>query len=225
MKKKKAIVLILLAALLCVVLVGLSLGWFNPAQTEPMQLKVGKLNFKLNGITELTGGYSATDTSGNTVEYIVPGENLLKNGIQAYNTSSVKTNVRVKITYKDFADGTVKTYAGDSGELLKASFAGNWEYNSSDNYWHYKPGIDETAYVVAPYETPEPETDGEGEPIITEPPENEGDVINILSHLAYASSIVIGDNHGGKTADIKITFEAKQADHVEWSALQMNIGS
>ena len=193
----KKIVLLGLGLLLVIttVVVSISAWLTDTGDTGKVTFTIGEVSYTLNGAF-----ISADDP-------IVPGEQLIATAFSLENESTVDSHIRFYIDYKinlgtppitvDKATDTqlnnyfTNTTHNSSGAV---TFGSGWAHDGG--YWYY--GASSTS------------------PTLVEPTDD--DPIIFLSNLMLNGS-VIGNTYANITVDITITFQAKQADHVDWADL------
>lgn len=131
---------------------------------------------------------------------VVPGEDIFKNiSIKLTNKSTVDSQLRIKVTF----NGPLE-YSDSS--IFKMTFDSNWTHDMTNgDYWYYNgnDGISDHTGLTGIIK----KVDGPSEPI------------TVPIHLIFDGSIV-GSDYAGKEYTITITFEAKQAEYVQWSEMK-----
>lgn len=177
--KKKIILLSTLIVLLLTGLVATTVAWLTDTASSTTSFVMGDVSYecKFNIDSE---------------RLVVPGEPLFSSdAITITNKSTVKTNLRAKIS---ITDGTK-----DGIDLVSISLNENWKIGT-DGYWYYlgKPTTlsDRTADIAAITNTT-------------------GVEIPFDISMSFDGNEV-GNDYSGKTFTITITLEGKQAEYVLW---------
>ena len=128
-----------------------------------------------------------------------------------YNSSTIDTQVRVKIEYTSYAGGTAKNtvYSGSESDDLAVEFANSSEWLPFDN------GMDGCCYYyVGPNYGSSTLKDLNN--VYNVKPDVAS--LDIINKVYYKSDIDTG-LYSGNEVTVNVIFEAKQADYVGWSTL------
>lgn len=124
---------------------------------------------------------------------VVPGQELVNTPMTLKNTSNVDSNVRIKIeiTHDNQTHSNVDSL---TGELVTMELGSNWT-ELVDGYY-YLENSDEEEGTIAPGEH-----------------ENGTEIITSL----ILNGSKVGNDFRGTVFTITVTFQAKQAEHLDWS--------
>lgn len=180
--KKKIILLSTLIVLLLTGLVATTVAWLTDTASSTTTFVMGDVSYEceFNIDSERT---------------VVPGEPLFSSdAITITNKSTVKTNLRAKISITDgINDGT---------DLVSIVLNGDWKIET-DGYWYYlgKPTdlSDRSADIKAVTNTT-------------------GENIPFDINMSFDGSAV-GNSYSGTTFTVTITLEGKQAEYVLWESM------
>lgn len=179
--KKKGIFLILMTLLLGAASIAVIFAWLIDIKNTPsITLKSGKVEYQFSG--------------NSTTGLIVPGQNLVANTYQITNKSTVKSQLRIKLTIK--LDGTEIVYGttSDDDERVNVTFGLGTDFvKETDNFYYYG-GL--TGVLLETDTTP----------------------IVIVSSIVLDGQYVRNE-YSHKNVQIVIMIQAKQADHVTWQTL------
>jgi hypothetical protein len=174
-----------------VIMIGLTFGWFAKAVVVPKgELSSGDLTYVLAG--ELVNGEII----------IVPGLELVVEEFTLTNTSSIDSQLRMKISYLAYVRvGTDVVeqelhYQGDTSDFLYIELGPN--FVKSGDYWYYN----EDSLLEGPLFVIE---------------ENSGLMV-LFTSIIYDGTLT-GIDFASKEIYILITIEVKQANNVTWSEL------
>ncbi len=189
-----------------------SYAWFVTAVRKAQRITIGVVSFD-----------SSTAVSLDTLEEdfygkacIYPGQNLVMvkgddASLSMYNSSTVDTQIRVRIEYTSYAGGVPKTvtYSGSEDEDLLVEFV------NADQWLAYDNGMDGCCYYyVGPDYGKDKLTDLDDvytiEPDVAD--------VSIIKSICYKESID-ANLYSGNEVTVNVIFEAKQADYVGWSSL------
>lgn len=209
MKTRIAAFAIVLALVFVSLFTQGSYAWFTDIDVKKNEFRVGEIYYIYSGSLKGSGNADGTP------QVVVPGEELFTStSLILTNHSNISTNLRLQIRYsfQDLLDPTKKTYTnevyvpGTENALSKyitlnmATGAVGWEYkNDSFYYYRYKNVATDEAYVM-----PAPAD---------------------LSLTSYNLSLVNSLKFNGETIDktfsgkiftLKLVFQAKQANFVDW---------
>lgn len=178
---------------------------------------------RAQNITIAVVGFDSAAASLDTLEEdfygkacIYPGQNLvLLDGKEAtltmYNSSTIDTQVRVKIEYTSYAGGTAKNtvYSGSESDDLAVEFANSSEWlpfdNGMDGCCYYYVGPDYGSSTLKDLNN-----------VYNVKPDVAS--LDIINKVYYKSDIDTG-LYSGNEVTVNVIFEAKQADYVGWSTL------
>ena len=212
MKKR---ILTLIASLIVVFGLFASQGsnaWFVTAVKRAQNITIGAVNYS-------SGEAFSLDTL--EEDYygrprIYPGQNLVvvngsESSLTMFNSSTIDTQVRVKIEYTSYESGEAKTvtYKGDESEDFEVEFAepSQWKLfdNGMDGAYFYYVGKDFGSAEL---------TKADDSAVITPDVAS----LDIIRSVNYKSDIDTS-LYSGNEVTVNIIFEAKQADYVQWSSL------
>lgn len=197
MKLKRIICFALsFAAVACMFLVRDSVAWVDTHTGTPLgqYITASRLFIEFSGNLGTDFSYDTmtgvSDTSG---EFIIPGQNLVvDNGgkITGTNYSTIVTEIRVLVEY----DGD--EYTGLNGDDFVVEFADGWSKGDDDNFFYYTAGLPALtgAQVAA----------------------GTGVQFDIIDGIYYD----VDGTYAGLGAEVTVTIQAKQAEHVEWDTLR-----
>ncbi len=123
------------------------------------------------------------------------------------NTSSVDSQLRIKILY-DYGDVTENVYsAADAESPLTVEFSGDatWTYDNGYFYYGTYDAEANSSDVIPAYVIPEEGTAPDPE------------VIPLFSSIRYSGENTVSENISGKTLTVKVIFEARQSEYVNWT--------
>lgn len=147
---------------------------------------------KDNPVT-LTAGAITYELRGSLIdEPLYPGINIVdsENPFKLKSNSTIVTEIRIKISfYLNDILLDTNNYLENSDSYL----ANNWVYNSGDGFYYYQ----------------------NSEGFISVSPNTEILVINTI----ILDGHYVKNHHSNEAFKVKITVEAKQKDHVNWSEL------
>ena len=173
------------------ILTGLTFGWFAKAITVP--------------VDEITSGDLTYIFSGELISndvIIVPGLELVLEEYNLVNTSSIPSQMRMKIAYLAYVRVGVDVieqelyYQGNSSDFISMELGPNFE--RTGDYWYYteNPLIEGPEYIIG---------------------ENSG-LISLFTSLIFDGTLT-GIDFASRQIYIVITVEVKQASNVSWSEL------
>ncbi|MBQ8228297.1 MAG: hypothetical protein IJZ88_04715 [Clostridia bacterium] len=189
-----------------------SFAWFVTSVKRAQRITIGVVSFDSSSAVSLDT--LEEDFYGKACIY--PGQNLVmldgdNASISMYNSSTVDSQIRVKIEYTSFADGVAKNvvYSGSEDEDLQVVFANPEQWLPFDN------GLDGTCYYyVGPDYGKSAITDLDD--VYTISPDVAD--VEIIESVYYKESID-ASLYSGNEVTVNVIFEAKQADYVGWSSL------
>lgn len=189
-----------------------SYAWFVTSVKRAQRMTIGVVSF--DSSTAVSLDTLEEDFYGKSCIY--PGQNLVMlegddASISMYNSSTVDSQIRVRIEYTSFADGVAKnvTYSGSEKDDLQVEFA------NPDQWLAYDNGMDGTCfYYVGPEFDKEKLSDLDD--VYTIKPDVSD--VEIIKSISYKETINAG-LYSGNEVTINVIFEAKQADYVGWSSL------
>lgn len=211
MKLKRILGLALIfAAAISMFLVRDSVAWIDTSTGVPLgqEITASNMFFEFNGNLGTDLKYeNLIGADGVTGEFIIPGQNLIAdNGgkLTATNYSTIETEIRVLVEYDkyDKSNSTMyKTQYTGTGDDIVVEFGGGWSKGAADNYFY-------PASILPALSA-------------SQAAEGEGDEFDIINGIYYD----VDDSYKALDADITITIQAKQADHVSWSTLRTWVAS
>lgn len=199
MNKKRLLCIVLsLTAVFSMLFIKDSAAWIDTETGAPLgqQILVKKLNFEING---KLNSYLYYEDGG---QYIISDQNLIFDNdgrITGVNYSTVDTEFRCRVVY-DTPDQKGVVYSGSDEEHLCVEFDKTsddmWIYNADDGYYY-----SEFDAVLG------------------------SETFRIINSIYYNGEKVTKEKYlpevNGKTdpfkGEIKIEFQAKQKDFVEWT--------
>lgn len=197
MKNKKNLLLVILLLVVVAVASASTFAWLTDTDTAgSIDYTVGEVSYE---ISKLNAAESA----------IVPGQVL--GSVSIINKSNVLTNLRISlsVTVSGVAEGVNKNWSvGADAEndeiLLKSAIDTSiWVFDSTTNYYYYGQVGSAT-------------TTGAEDIAVAE---EEGTQLTALLDTMTLNGGLIGNEYAGATITVVVTFEAKQADYVEWSEM------
>ena len=189
-----------------------SYAWFVTAVKRAQRITIGVVNYDSSVAVSLDT--LEEDFYGNACIY--PGQNLVMlegndASISMYNSSTVDSQIRVKIEYTSFANGSAKNvvYSGSEEEDLEVIFS------NPDQWLPYNNGMDGTCYYyVGPDYNRSKLTNVDDVYTITPDIAD----VEIIESIRYKETIN-ANLYSGNEVTVNVIFEAKQADYVGWSSL------
>ncbi len=212
MKKRIIALVTSLAVILGLLASQSSYAWFVTAVKRAQRITIGVVSFDSSSAVSLDT--LEQDFYGN--DCIYPGQNLVNlNGDEAYlsmyNSSTINTQIRVRIEYTSFADGVAKqvNYSASDSEDLQVEFA------YPDQWLPYDDGMDGCCfYYVGPDFEKGTLTDINDVFVVTPDIAD----VSIIKSICYKNTIN-ANLYSGNEVKVNVIFEAKQADFVNWSNL------
>ena len=184
---------------------GTSYAWFVTTLEKKQSISVS--------VVSASQTAKLTDLDSDEQTVIMPGDNLVNlDGqgamLRINNGSTTDVQIRLSIEYTSYASGRAeqKIYSG-SGDDIDVTFATNkWSKNTNANgtcYFYYMGDKYESENVHDLDSVPSVGTD--------------------VSYVDAISSIVYKDSisraYAGQPVNIKVKFEAKQADNISWDSI------
>lgn len=184
---------------------GTSYAWFVTTLEKKQSISVS--------VVSASQTAKLTDLDSDEQTVIMPGDNLVNlDGqgamLRINNGSTTDVQIRLSIEYTSYASGRAeqKIYSG-SGDDIDVTFAANkWSKNTNANgtcYFYYMGDKYESENVNDLDSVPSVGTD--------------------VSYVDAISSIVYKDSisraYAGQPVNIKVKFEAKQADNISWDSI------
>ncbi len=184
---------------------GTSYAWFVTTLEKKQSISVS--------VVSASQTAKLTDLDSDEQTVIMPGDNLVNlDGqgamLRINNGSTTDVQIRLSIEYTSYASGRAeqKIYSG-SGDDIDVTFATNkWSKNTNANgtcYFYYMGDKYESENVNDLDSVPSVGTD--------------------VSYVDAISSIVYKDSisraYAGQPVNIKVKFEAKQADNISWDSI------
>ena len=211
--KKRIIALIASLAVIAGLMTSQSsYAWFVTAVKRAQRITIGVVSYDSSAAVSLDT--FEEDFYGN--ECIYPGQNLVAldgddASLSMYNSSTIDTQIRVRIEYTSYADGTAKQviYSGSEDEDLLV------EFDNAEQWLAYDDGMDGCCfYYVGPDFGKDTLTNLDD--IYTVKPDVAD--ISIIKKVCYKDTIN-ANLYSGNEVKVNVIFEAKQADYVGWSNL------
>lgn len=166
-------------------------GWFAKLVVVPKgEIGVGDITYSM------TGAFIADNT------LIVPGQELIQTPFVLDNNSSIKSQIRMKITYLGYVWNGVEVvpeeqiYISSEDDFLFATVGAGFVVTG--DYWYYT----DDPLILGPDYVLEPETG----------------VFTLLTSV-YLNGATTNIDFADEIVWIRITVEVKQADNVTWSEL------
>ena len=184
---------------------GTSYAWFVTTLEKKQSISVS--------VVSASQTAKLTDLDSDEQTIIMPGDNLVNlDGqgamLRINNGSTTDVQIRLSIEYTSYASGRAeqKIYSG-SGDDIDVTFAANkWSKNTNANgtcYFYYMGDKYESENVNDLDSVPSVSAD--------------------VSYVDAISSIVYKDGisraYAGQPINIKVKFEAKQADNISWDSI------
>lgn len=176
--KKKIIVLcgVMIFALLG--FIGTTVAWLTSTGSDTQTVTVGKVEYT---IPETLVGK----------EDVVPGDSIFTDEITFKNTSTVTSQIRIKVEVTSDASPALTV-----NELIITMPAESPKWVLEGDYYYYGGSGEDEGEIAA-----------------------NTDVETDFFKLIVIDGNKVGNEHAGKTITFTITFEAKQAEHVKWTDL------
>ncbi len=134
------------------------------------------------------------------------GDKLSDENCRMYlkSTSSVDSQLRIRILY-DYGADSDKVYGGEQESPLTVEFcdASGWVYNNGYFYYGSYDANSDSSTVIPAYDATE-----EGATPA---------VIALFDSIRYSGENTESDEISGKTLNVKIIFEARQSEYVNWT--------
>lgn len=187
MIKRISCLVLCLAVVFGVVSFNATQAWFAAGTDKHQYLTSGDIAYTL------TGEFIDFDNT-----KILPGDELVDTSFSLTNSSSIDTQLRVKIVYKHYSAGYMQEFVYNSSDptsVLQVTMDRYWE-RESDNYYYYL-GDD---HIVSTSDTQS---------------------IPLISSIRYSGANT-NINNSGTTVYVKIVVESKQAYYVDWQTLDGN---
>lgn len=189
-------------------------AWFVTSVSREQLISVSIVNFS-------TTAQLATDNVDSfNNEYILPDQNLVKldnsdASIKAVNSSTIPTNVRVRIEYTSYDKEELRmnnVYAGSADDAISVDFA---KTGGNSRWASYKIGTGKTYFYYMGQNYSGPSTLENLNAIYAIPA---GEEIEILSSILYKGEAV-GSEYTNKSVEVRVIFEAKQSVLVDWNQI------
>ncbi|MBQ8784212.1 MAG: hypothetical protein IJZ57_10640 [Clostridia bacterium] len=189
-----------------------SYAWFVTSVKRAQKMTIGVVSYDSSAAVSLDT--LEEDFYGNACIY--PGQNLVMlegddASISMYNSSTVDSQIRVRVEYTSFASGNAKNviYSGSEDEDLEVIFS------NPEQWLPYNNGMDGTCYYyVGPDYNRSALTDVDDVYTITPDIAD----VEIIESIRYKETID-ANLYSGNEVTVNVIFEAKQADYVGWSSL------
>lgn len=212
MKKRIIAIVASLAVILGLMASQGSYAWFVTSVKRAQRMTIGVVSYDSSAAVSLDT--YEKDFYGNKCIY--PGQNLVnlegeEASISMYNSSTIDSQIRVRIEYTSYADGVAKTvtYSGEEDEDLQVVF------KNPEQWLPFNNGLDGTCfYYVGPDYNKSVLADTNDVYTITPDISD----VSIIESVCYKETINASLYSGNKVT-VNIIFEAKQADYVGWSSL------
>ena len=184
---------------------GTSYAWFVTTLEKKQSISVS--------VVSASQTAKLTDLDSDEQTVIMPGDNLVNlDGqgamLRINNGSTTDVQIRLSIEYTSYASGRAeqKIYSG-SGDDIDVTFAANkWSKNTNANgtcYFYYMGDKYESENVNDLDSVPSVGTDVS--------------YVDAISRIVYKDSI--SRAYAGQPVNIKVKFEAKQADNISWDSI------
>lgn len=184
---------------------GTSYAWFVTTLEKKQSISVSVIS------ASQSAKLDDIDAEGQTI--IMPGDNLVSlDGqgamLRINNNSTTDVQIRLSIEYTSYASGKAeqKMYSGNGDDIEVTFAAEKWSKNvnaSGVSYFYYMGDNYESDTISALSGVPAVTTD--------------------VSHIDAVASIVYKDSiskaYAGQPVNIKVNFEAKQADNISWNSI------
>ena len=189
-----------------------SYAWFVTAVKRAQRITIGVVSYDSSSAVSLDT--LEEDFYGNACIY--PGQNLVTldgddASISMYNSSTIDSQIRVRVEYTSFASGSAKNviYSGSEDEDLEVVFS------NPEQWLPYNNGMDGTCYY---YVGPDynRSTLSDVDDVYTITPDIAD--VEIIESIRYKETID-ANLYSGNEVTVNVIFEAKQADYVGWSSL------
>lgn len=189
-----------------------SYAWFVTSVKRAQRITIGVVSFDSSSAVSLDT--LEEDFYGKACIY--PGQNLVmlegdEASLSMFNSSTVDSQIRVRIEYTSFADGVAKNmiYSGSEKDDLEVVFA------NPECWLPYNNGMDGTCfYYVGPDYAKSELADLKDVYTITPDVSD----VEIIESICYKES-VDANLYSGNEVTVNVIFEAKQADYVAWTSL------
>lgn len=189
-----------------------SYAWFVTSVKRAQRITIGVVSYDSSAAVSLDT--LEEDFYGNACIY--PGQNLVMlegddASISMYNSSTVDSQIRVRVEYTSFSSGSAKNviYSGSEDEDLEVIFS------NPEQWLPYNNGMDGTCYYyVGPDYNRSALTDVDDVYTITPDIAD----VEIIESIRYKETID-ANLYSGNEVTVNVIFEAKQADYVGWSSL------
>lgn len=212
MKRRIAALILSIAIVVGILSYQGSFAWFVSSASKNQYISVAVVNYGSGASLDSMNVYDDGTT------YIMPGDNLIVlNGVSSKfvvtNSSSINTQIRLKIEYTSYESGSANTvtYQGSDDEPLSVTFP--------ENKWSFYKSSDEDSYFYymgSEYKTQQLQSLDDVYDI--KPTETSIEAIDSISYK-NDSSVVSADVYSNSNVSVKIVFEAKQADFVSWETI------
>ncbi len=219
MKKKVLALIIILTAVVSLLLLGNSFGWFLTSGGDEQLFRAqtidyGDMDISLVGGCQIRPVYTNITDPTNPVEYAAPGANMIHieqsenvwvpGPLTMLNKSTILTNLRVHIEYSCW-NATLnklelKVYSPSQKTDFSVDFAvaTDWVYDAGTECWNYVPG---------------------GNPIPSATDLVNGDEIVLIKSMGYSAALLPGNKYETLPVTVKLKVEAKQAEYATWQQI------
>lgn len=191
MKNRKNLLLVVLLLVVVAVATASTYAWLTDTKkTSDITYNVGDVEYNI----------SSTQTTSNK---IVPGETF--GNITITNESTVATQIRVLFTIT-CDKGTLTVGSDDTYQVILTGQNAKWFKSTAFNadgdtneYYYYGNSSTPSVENIAAVQTPT-------------------NLESLFTGIQLNGKLV-GNSYSGAVITISVTFQAKQADHVEWSEM------
>ena len=184
---------------------GTSYAWFVTTLEKKQSISVSVVS------TAQTA--KLTDLDSGEKRIIMPGDNLVNlDGqgamLRINNGSTTDVQIRLSIEYTSYASGKAeqKLYSGNNDDIEVTFAADKWSKNTNASgvcYFYYMGNSYSSAEVYDLKSVPAVRSDVS--------------YVDAISSISYKNNI--SKAYSGQPVNIKVSFEAKQADNVSWSSI------
>lgn len=184
---------------------GTSYAWFVTTQEKKQSISVS--------VVSASQTAKLTDLDGDGQTIIMPGDNLVNlDGqgamLRINNGSTADVQIRLSIEYTSYASGRAeqKIYSGNDDDIDVTFAANKWSKNVNAG------GVCYFYYMGDNYSSDEV-YDLSLVPAV----KSSVSYVDAISSIVYKDSI--SKAYSGQPVNIKVSFEAKQADNISWSSI------
>ncbi len=194
-----------LAVLIGLMNCGTSYAWFVTSLEKKQSISVSVVS------TAQTA--KLTDLDSEEKKIILPGDNLVNlDGqgamLRINNNSTTDVQIRLSIEYTSYASGKAeqKIYSGSGDDIDVVFAADKWSKNTNAGgvcYFYYMGDSYSSSEIYNLNSVPAVSSDVS--------------YVDAISSIAYKTGI--SKAYAGQPVNIKVKFEAKQADNITWSSI------